>query len=68
LQDAKTFYNRLQAITRYERESMMMIGFLVPALAAGLIIYATIDIYRHRDNDQRKSKRKNDDYYLEDTE
>ena len=47
---------------------MMMIGFLVPALAAGLIIYATIDIYRHRDNDQRKSKRKNDDYYLEDTE
>lgn len=42
-----------------------MIGFLVPALAAGLIIYAAIDIYRNRDDDPRKSKRKNDDYYLD---
>ncbi len=45
-----------------------MIGFLVPALAAGLIIYAAVDIYRHRDSDLRKSKRKNDDYYYDDEE
>lgn len=42
-----------------------MIGFIVPAIAAGLIIFAAIDIYRHRNNDPRKSKRKNDDYYVE---
>lgn len=45
-----------------------MIGFLVPALAAGLIIYAAIDIYRHRDSDARKPKRKNDEYYLDDVD
>jgi hypothetical protein len=44
----------------------MMIGFLVPALVAGLIIYAAIDIYRNRDNDPRKPKPKNDEYYHED--
>ena len=43
-----------------------MIGFLLPALAAGLIIYAAVDIYRKREDDPRKSKRKNDDYYEED--
>ena len=42
-----------------------MIGFFIPALAAGLIIYAAIDIYRHRDDDLHKSKRKNDEYYLD---
>ena len=42
-----------------------MIGFLVPAIAAGLIIFAAVDIYRHRNDDPRKSKRKNDDYYVE---
>ena len=45
-----------------------MIGFLVPAIVAGLIVYAAIDIYRHRDDDPRKSKRKNDDYYLDELE
>ena len=43
-----------------------MIGFLVPALAAGMIIYAAIDIYRNRDAESRKSKRKNDEYYIAD--
>lgn len=43
-----------------------MTGFLLPALAAGLIIYAAIDIYRKREDDPRKSKRKNEDYYEED--
>lgn len=43
-----------------------MTGFLLPALAAGLIIYAAIDIYRKREDDPRKSKRKNDDYYEDD--
>lgn len=42
-----------------------MIGFLVPVLAAGLIIYAAVDIYRKREDDPRKSKRKNDDYYTD---
>lgn len=45
-----------------------MIGFLLPALAAGLIVYAAVDIYRNRDHDPRKSKRKNDDYYVEEDE
>jgi len=43
-----------------------MIGFLIPALAAGLIIYAAIDIYRNRGEDPRKPKRKNDDHYEDD--
>ena len=34
-----------------------MIGFLLPALMAGLIVIATIDIYRSRDHDKPKRKR-----------
>ncbi len=34
-----------------------MTGFLLPALMAGLIIIATIDIYRSRDSQKRKRKR-----------
>ena len=34
-----------------------MPGFLLPALMTGLIIIATIDIYRSRDNEKRKRKR-----------
>lgn len=33
---------------------------LVPIVAAALIIYAAIDIYRSGEYDLRKSKRKND--------
>lgn len=42
-----------------------MIGFLLPTLIAGLVIYAVVDIYLHQ-KDGRKSKRKNDDYYQDD--
>lgn len=40
---------------------------LVPILAAVLIVFAAVDIYRKGDHDPRKSKRKNDDvhYYQE---
>lgn len=34
-----------------------MTGFLLPALMAGLIVIATIDIYRSRDHDKPKRKR-----------
>ena len=34
-----------------------MIGFLLPALMAGLIIIATIDIYRSRADEKPKRKR-----------
>ncbi len=41
---------------------------LVPIVAAVLIIFAAVDIYRKGEHDPRKSKRKNDDdyYYDED--
>jgi len=40
---------------------------LVPIVAAVLIIFAAVDIYRKGEHDPRKSKRKNDEpYYYED--
>lgn len=40
---------------------------LVPIIAAVLIIFAAVDIYRKGEHDPRKSKRKNDDdYYYDD--
>ncbi len=42
-----------------------MVGFLLPALVAGLVIYAAFDIYTHQ-KDGRKSKRKNDEFYEDD--
>lgn len=39
---------------------------LVPIIAAALIIYAAIDIYRNAEHDPRKSKRKNDEESYED--
>ncbi len=51
--------------TTLQKKEKIMIGFLLPALAAGLIVYAAVDIYRNRENDPRKSKRKNDEYYFD---
>ena len=39
---------------------------LVPIVAAVLIIFAAVDIYRKGEHDPRKSKRKNDDDYYYD--
>ncbi len=54
----RTLYNPLCYID-IERDKDM--AELVPIVAAALIIYAAIDIYRSGAHDPRKSKRKNDD-------
>jgi len=41
---------------------------LVPIMAAVLIIYAAVDIYRKGDHDPRKSKRKNDEEYYDEVD
>lgn len=42
---------------RQHEGKAIMTGFLLPALMAGLIIIATIDVYRSRDIEKPKRKR-----------
>ena len=55
---------RSKQVSRYRRDACAnykgkasMTGFLLPALMAGLIIIATIDIYRSRADEKPKRKR-----------